>query len=50
MNETRTEFEALFVGELVALLAAVRSLAPEWCRRKSLELHDVQFMLCEWDK
>mmetsp|Transcript_34561 Transcript_34561/g.78145 ORF Transcript_34561/g.78145 Transcript_34561/m.78145 type:complete len:526 (-) Transcript_34561:139-1716(-) len=43
--------EAPFVGELQVLLqAARRELGEEWCARVDLEVHDIQFCLCEWDK
>ena len=38
------------MGEMVCLLAEVRRLKPRWCAELGLELHDVQFQLCEFDK
>ena len=32
------------------LLRTLRSLDPAFCKRLDLDLHDVQFQLCEYDK
>ena len=33
-----------------ALHEALRQAESEWCRELDIELHDVQFQLCEFDK
>lgn len=40
--------EALLIGEMIELLDAARRRLPSWM--PALELHDVQFQLCEFDK
>lgn len=50
MNEQRLTVEALYIGELRSLHAEMTRVRPAWCRNLKLELHDVQFMLCEFDK
>jgi len=42
--------EARFVTEMRRLLRTLRSLDPEFCTSVALDLHDVQFQLCEYDK
>ena len=42
--------EARFLAEMRALFDALVAAEPEWCRALELELHDVQFQLCEYDK
>jgi hypothetical protein len=43
-------FQALFIDEMKSLLAEANKTMPEWCRELDLELHDIQFQLCEYDK
>ena len=42
--------EARFLSELRALYGALVEAEPEWCHGLQIELHDVQFQLCEFDK
>ena len=42
--------EARFITEMRLLLRSLRSLDPEFCKMANLDLHDVQFQLCEYDK
>ena len=42
--------EARFITEMRLLLRSLRSLDPEFCKSVSLDIHDVQFQLCEYDK
>ena len=42
--------EARFLREMLALFRALLEAEPEWCRALDIELHDVQFQLCEFDK
>ena len=42
--------ETSFVCEMRLLLRTLRSLDPEFCKSVDLDLHDVQFQLCEYDK
>ena len=42
--------EARFITEMRLLLRTLRSLDPEFCKNLCLDLHDVQFQLCEYDK
>ena len=42
--------EARFITEMRLLLRTLRSLDPEFCKSIGLDLHDVQFQLCEYDK
>jgi len=42
--------ETSFVCEMRLLLRSLRSLDPEFCTSVNLDLHDVQFQLCEYDK
>lgn len=50
VNEQRLTVEALYIGELRSLHTEIARVRPAWCRNLKLELHDVQFMLCEFDK
>jgi len=42
--------EERFVAEMNLLLAACRAADPEFCAEVVLDLHDVQFQLCEYEK
>ena len=42
--------EQRFLKELTALFDELRRVEPKWCDSLALELHDVQFQLCEFDK
>ena len=42
--------EARFITEMRLLLRTLRSLDPAFCKMVNLDLHDVQFQLCEYDK
>jgi len=42
--------EARFITEMRLLLRTLLSLDPEFCKGVSLDIHDVQFQLCEYDK
>ena len=42
--------ETSFVCEMRLLLRTLRSLDPEFCKSVDLNIHDVQFQLCEYDK
>ena len=42
--------EARFITEMRLLLRTLRSLDPAFCKSVSLDIHDVQFQLCEYDK
>ena len=42
--------EALYVSELLSVHGECLRARPAWSESLSLELHDVQFMLCEFDK
>ena len=42
--------EARFITEMRLLLRTLRSLDLEFCKSIHLNLHDVQFQLCEYDK
>ena len=42
--------ERRFLEEMVALHEALWRAEEEWCRELDIELHDVQFQLCEFDK
>ena len=42
--------EARFITEMRLLLRTLRSLDPDFCRSVDLNIHDVQFQLCEYDK
>ena len=42
--------EERFLAELRALYGEVRAAEPAWCDALGIELHDVQFQLCEFDK
>ncbi len=42
--------ETSFVCEMRLLLRTLRSLDPEFCKSVNLNIHDVQFQLCEYDK
>jgi hypothetical protein len=42
--------ETSFVCEMRLLLRSLRSLDPAFCKMVNLDLHDVQFQLCEYDK
>jgi len=50
INETNSAIEDLFVNEMKSLLAEAKKRMPGWCTELDLELHDVQFQLCEFDK
>ena len=45
-----SDAEAHFVAEMRCLLDACRALDPAFCARVALDVHDVQFQLCEYDK
>jgi hypothetical protein len=50
-NATRdSALETSFVCEMRLLLRTLRSLDPEFCKSVDLNIHDVQFQLCEYDK
>jgi hypothetical protein len=49
-NVRRLILQALFIDEMKSLLAEANKAMPEWCRELDLELHDIQFQLCEFDK
>ena len=42
--------EDRFVAEMVLLTKALYDLDPAFCNRVALDVHDVQFQLCEFDK
>merc|ERR1712167_159571 len=42
--------EARFITEMRLLLRTLRSLDPAFCKSVNLNIHDVQFQLCEYDK
>lgn len=42
--------ECRFVNDVVHLLEAARAEKPRWCKTVGLNIHDVQFCLCEFDK
>ena len=42
--------EARFITEMRLLLRTLRSLDPEFSKSVNLNIHDVQFQLCEYDK
>ena len=42
--------EARFITEMRLLLRTLRSLDPAFCKSVDLNIHDVQFQLCEYDK
>ena len=42
--------EARFITEMRLLLCTLRSLDPAFCKSVNLNIHDVQFQLCEYDK
>jgi len=42
--------EARFITEMRLLLRTLRSLDPAFCKSVELDIHDVQFQLCEYDK
>jgi hypothetical protein len=42
--------EARFITEMRLLLRSLRSLDPDFCKSVGLDIHDVQFQLCEYDK
>ena len=42
--------EQRFLKEMSALFDEIRRVEPTWCDSLALELHDVQFQLCEFDK
>ena len=42
--------ETSFVCEMRLLLRTLRSLDPEFCKSVNLNIHDVQFQLCEYEK
>jgi hypothetical protein len=42
--------EGRFITEMRLVLRTLRSLDPEFCKSVGLDLHDVQFQLCEYDK
>ena len=42
--------EARFITEMRLVLRTLRSLDPEFCKSVKLDIYDVQFQLCEYDK
>lgn len=44
------ELEALQLREIQQLKEYMESQNPKWCSKMSLEVQDVQFQLCEFDK
>ena len=45
-----SDAEDRFVAEMRLMLAACRAADPQFCAAMRLDLHDVQFQLCEFDK
>ena len=44
------DVESAFISEMASLLSEAQKRMPGWCKDMDIELHDIQFQLCEFDK